>query len=42
MGLEDDSRSPALDEILTRLEAEHPGHQLISTELLDAFAQVGR
>ena len=42
MGLEDDSRSPALDEILTRLEAEHPGHQLISMELLDAFAQVGR
>ena len=41
MGLEDESRSPALDEILTGLETGHPGHQLMSAELLDAFAQVG-
>tara|TARA_R110002096_G_scaffold24760_40_gene78137 strand:+ start:2905 stop:3264 length:360 start_codon:yes stop_codon:yes gene_type:complete len=40
MGLED-SRSPALDEILPRLEAEHPGHQLINAELLETFTQVG-
>lgn len=42
MGLEDDSCSPALNEILTRLETEHPGYQLINAELLDAFAQIGR
>tara|TARA_R110002096_G_scaffold385536_4_gene579397 strand:- start:4000 stop:4362 length:363 start_codon:yes stop_codon:yes gene_type:complete len=42
MGLEDGSRSPALDEILTRLEFEHPGHQLINAELLETFTQVGR